>query len=251
MLQLDSCIELSPIRSFQKFEKEIEIMDEIENIKWGVSSTKFIQYWMPRQHWTRDRLAMSQGIRIPPHISYKAEILHLGSIISDLRNFINLSRRLVRQIEFRMNMSQQMVKCEKTDTSFEYDFFICHASEDKESFVRELAEKLTSKGFRVWYDEFTLALGDSLRRKIEYGLSRSRYGVVVLSKNFFEKEWPQKELDGLVARENGSNKVILPVWHKITKEEVQSFSPILADRLAVPTIQGVDYVVDKILKAFS
>lgn len=144
-----------------------------------------------------------------------------------------------------------MVKCEKTDTSFEYDVFICHASEDKESFVRELAEKLTSEGLRVWYDKFTLTLGDSLRRKIEYGLSRSRYGVVVLSKNFFEKEWPQRELDGLVARENGSNKVVLPVWHEITKEEVQSFSPILADRLAVSTVQGVDYVVDEILKAFS
>ena len=137
-----------------------------------------------------------------------------------------------------------------TITSFEYDLFICHASEDKESFVRGLAEKLSSKGLRVWYDEFTLLLGDSLRRKINYGLTKSRYGVVILSKKFFEKEWPQKELDGLVAREDGSNKVILPVWHGVTREQVQSFSPILADRLAVSSDRSIDYVVNEILKIF-
>ena len=134
---------------------------------------------------------------------------------------------------------------------FEYDIFICHASEDKKSFVRKLAEKLISKGIRVWYDEFTLTMGDSLRRKIDYGLSKSRYGVVVLSKDFFRKEWPQKELDGLVAREDGPAKVILPVWHGVTREEVQRFSPILAGRLAVSSDRGVDYVVDEIMRAIS
>lgn len=133
---------------------------------------------------------------------------------------------------------------------FEYDVFICHASEDKESFVRELAKKLSDKGLRVWYDEFTLLLGDSLRRKIDFGLSKSRYGVVVLSKNFFAKEWPQKELDGLVAREVDGEKVILPIWHGVTKEEVKSFSPTLAGRLAVSSDKGLDYVINEILRVF-
>lgn len=132
--------------------------------------------------------------------------------------------------------------------SFEYDVFVCHAGEDKESFVRELVKKLTIKGLKVWYDEFTLLLGDSLRGKIDLGLSRSRYGVVVLSKSFFAKEWPQKELDGLVAREDGSAKVILPIWHGVTKKEVQSFSPILAGRFAASSDKGIDYVVSEILK---
>lgn len=249
-LQLDLCIELSPIRSFQNFEQETEILDRIENIRWGISSTKFVQYWMPKQYGTRDKLAISQGIRIPPHIRYKAEILHLSSIISDLRDFINLSKRLIRQIGFRMSISQQMVKRKEGDISFEYDVFICHASEDKESFVRKLAERLVDKGLRVWYDEFTLLLGDSLRSKIDLGLKKSRFGVVVLSKNFFAKEWPQRELDGLVAREGNGEKVILPVWHGITKKEVQSFSPILAGRRAVSSDKGLDYVVSEILKVF-
>ena len=130
---------------------------------------------------------------------------------------------------------------------FKYDVFICHASEDKDSFVRVLAEKLSSKDLIVWYDDFALSLGDSLRRSIDYGLAKSRYGVVVLSTKFFEKEWPQKELDALVAREDGLDKVILPIWHGVTKKQVQSFSPILADRLAVPTNKGIDHVVNEIL----
>jgi len=133
-------------------------------------------------------------------------------------------------------------------SSFEHDLFICHASEDKEPFVKELAEILISKGLNVWYDDFTLSLGDSLRRSIDKGIAKSHYGVVVLSENFFGKEWPQKELDGLVARENGQDTVILPIWYGVTKEQVQSYSPILAGRVAASTSKGIDYVVDKILK---
>jgi hypothetical protein len=96
-----------------------------------------------------------------------------------------------------------------------WDVFISHASEDKEAFVRPLARGLAERGVTVWFDEFTLAIGDSLRRSIDQGLARSRFGVVVISKNFLHKEWPQKELDGLVAREINGIKVILPVWHQI------------------------------------
>lgn len=129
-----------------------------------------------------------------------------------------------------------------------YNVFICHASEDKEDFVRPLAHELTEKGLRVWYDEFALTLGDSLLRKIDEGLRRSRYGVVVLSPAFFVKDWPRKELDGLASKEVGGSKVILPVWHNVTREDVQHYSPILAGLVAAPTSRGLPYVVSEILK---
>ena len=87
-----------------------------------------------------------------------------------------------------------------------WDLFICHASEDKDTVARPLALALSEKDLTVWYDEFELVLGDSLRRKIEHGLANSRYGVVILSESFFRKEWPQRELDGLAAREDGRDK---------------------------------------------
>ena len=81
--------------------------------------------------------------------------------------------------------------------TYEYDFFICHASEDKDDVARPLAAKLTAEGSSAWYDETELTIGDSLREKIDHGLANSRYGIAILSPKFFEKDWPQKELNGL------------------------------------------------------
>jgi hypothetical protein len=133
--------------------------------------------------------------------------------------------------------------------SMEWDVFISHASEDKEAFVRPLATALQKKDIRVWFDEFTLTVGDSLRRSIDRGLARSRYGIVVISPDFLKKEWPQKELDGLVAQEADGRKVVLPVWHKVDDKTLRQYSPLLADRVATSTAKGVDAVVADIMKA--
>ncbi len=130
-----------------------------------------------------------------------------------------------------------------------YDVFISHASEDKDDVARPLATHLESLGLRVWFDECQLTLGDSLRRNIDRGLIESRFGVVILSPAFFAKEWPNKELDGLVAREDAQGKVILPIWHKITATDIGRFSPILADKLAISTDRGLIVVANCILQA--
>jgi hypothetical protein len=129
-----------------------------------------------------------------------------------------------------------------------YDLFICHASEDKASFVHPLAKALRERHVEVWYDEFSLKLGDSIRRSLDKGLKQSRFGIVVLSKPFFDKQWPQYELDGLAEREmKGRDKVILPIWHGVTHDEVTRYSPSLAGRKAVSSTEGIDKVVDEIL----
>jgi hypothetical protein len=128
-----------------------------------------------------------------------------------------------------------------------YDTFISHASEDKEELVRPLAEKLQEAGFSIWYDEFQLKVGDSLRRSIDKGLANSRFGIVVLSPNFFAKNWPQYELDGLVAKEMSGGKTILPLWHKVSKNEVIGYSPSLADKVALNTaMYTIDELVEKL-----
>jgi len=118
----------------------------------------------------------------------------------------------------------------------EFDVFISHATEDKESVVRPLAHALDQRGVNVWYDEFELRVGDSLRRKIDWGIARSRFGLVVLSPAFFAKNWPQYELDGLVARDMADGgRRLLPIWHEITKDELIRHSPSLVDRVALST----------------
>lgn len=125
----------------------------------------------------------------------------------------------------------------------EYDVFISHASEDKDEVVRPLANALRTVGLKVWYDEFELRIGDSLRRKIDKGLATSRFGVVVLSKHFLKKGWTNYELDGFVTRSNTGEQILLPVWHNISKREVIEYSPSLADKVARST---TTYTVEEI-----
>lgn len=106
-LQSNICTELSLIRDYKNFDKEIEILGKIENIKWGISQVDIIKFKMPKQCISRDSFAMSQGLKTPPHIQYQANVLSCLSVISDIENFIKLSQRLIRQIEIRENVTSE------------------------------------------------------------------------------------------------------------------------------------------------
>ena len=123
-----------------------------------------------------------------------------------------------------------------------WDAFLCHASEDKIEFVEPLAEEMRRLGLEVWYDKFVLKVGDSLLRKVDEGLSGSRFGVVVISPDFFRKNWTREELDGLFTLQMEGASRILPVWHKVTKADVIAHSPILAGRFALNSADGIKSV---------
>jgi len=126
--------------------------------------------------------------------------------------------------------------------------FLSHASEDKDDFVRALAEALNEK-FDVWYDDYSVVVGRSLLRQISEALQLTDYGVVVLSQNFFAKKWPQDELDGLYTLEDAERKLIIPIWHKVTAAEVKAYSAILASRAASNSQKGIEGVVEDIVRS--
>lgn len=128
-----------------------------------------------------------------------------------------------------------------------YDVFISHASEDKDTVARPLATALTNAGLSVWYDEFEMRIGDSLRRKIDQGLAHSRFGIVIISRDFIKKGWTNYELDGIVTRNVSGEQVMLPIWHNITRDEVVAYSPTLADKIARNTaVDGIDDIAAEI-----
>lgn len=137
-------------------------------------------------------------------------------------------------------------------TTTMYDAFISHATEDKESFVNEFVEELKNRTVKVWVDALRIQWGDSLRKSIDEGLKKSHFGVVVISPHFIAKGWTQYELDGLFEREMSGGKVVLPIWHNITKSEVQKFSPALAGRKAMTTgIMTAGEIADELVKLLS
>ena len=150
------------------------------------------------------------------------------------------NQRKIKQLEDAVSQLQHIVPEEYYESAEElehndreYDFFISHASEDKDDFVRPLAEALVEAGCNVWYDETMLKPGDSLRRSIDKGLVDSRFGIVVISPSFIKKSWPEYELNGMVAKEMNGHKVIIPIWYNVTIDDVLHFSPTLADKLAI------------------
>jgi len=110
-----------------------------------------------------------------------------------------------------------------------------------------LADALRSAGLTVWFDEQELVLGDSLRERIEHGVVHSTLGVVILSHAFFAKRWPQQELNGLYARlVGGEDNVIVPIWHHLSREQLTSYAPALADILAGESSEGIEKLTEQI-----
>ena len=114
-----------------------------------------------------------------------------------------------------------------------WDVFICHASEDKD-FVNQLHGAFVAAGIAVWVDNGVLLWGDRLRKKIDEGLKKSRYVVVVLSNAFLaEKKWTEYELDSAFALETAKGERILPLTHGITQDELREYSPALSYRIGL------------------
>jgi hypothetical protein len=136
------------------------------------------------------------------------------------------------------------------DDEFDFDLFISHASEDKAGFVNELVGAVRERGLRPWYDQAELQVGDSLAKSIDDGLRRSRFGVVVLSKAFFAKDWPRAELDALASRElsGDGDVVVLPIWLNVGRDDVAHYSPLLASKLGLPSSEGVETIAAKLEK---
>lgn len=133
----------------------------------------------------------------------------------------------------------------------QYDVFVSHAWEDKESFVNEFVEELRKLNLKVWYDISQIKWGDSMRAKIDDGLKKSKFGVVVLSPNYIKegKYWTKAELDGLFQIESINGKTLLPVWHNLTKKEVMAYSPVIASKLAMTTATMTPAEIAKELSA--
>lgn len=117
----------------------------------------------------------------------------------------------------------------------DHDVYILHVSEDKDDVVRPLYDALSGEGLAVLYDEFALRMGDCLRQKIDKGLALSRAGLVVLSPYFIGKKWANYELDGVVTRIVSGEKILVPIWHNITKQQILDYSPSLAKKVARST----------------
>lgn len=159
---------------------------------------------------------------------------------------------LTKQVKSQENFPLSNENLFDSNNTEEYDVFVSHATEDKESFCDEFSNILKDQyGLNVWYDSVSIQWGDSIRTEIDKGLKKSKFGVVILSRSYIKKYWTNYELEGLFQRESNGGKLILPIWHDITKKEVQDFSPSLAGKMAMNTaVMTADEIAEKLNELF-
>lgn len=148
------------------------------------------------------------------------EIIRLDNYCKERNIFVTI--RSIEYINTRMKNEKPLA-------------FISHDSRDKELVARPLANALSSRLCSVWYDEYSLKVGQSLRESIEDGIKHAKKCVLILTKDFLENPgWTKKEFNSIFTREMIFNeRIVIPIWHNITKEEVYEYSPSLADTVAL------------------
>jgi len=132
----------------------------------------------------------------------------------------------------------------------QWDIFMSHASPDK-LWVRGLVNALRAQGVTVWFDEDTLEWGGDLQRSINRGLANSRKAIAVLSEAYLaERKWTEAEISGLLTREKLGETLVLPIWHKVTEDDLKRYNLVLASRVAkFSDSDSYDEIVRAVLKA--
>lgn len=129
--------------------------------------------------------------------------------------------------------------------------FISHDNADKEELAKHLAIRLM-RHFNVWFSEFSLVVGDNLRKSIEKGLRECEYGIILLTPNYLlNHRWTEAELDVLISQHLEEGKKILPVWYEVNAEQVGEFSPFLKRLYGAQWDDGVENVFNQLYNAMN
>lgn len=130
-----------------------------------------------------------------------------------------------------------------------WDFFVSHASEDKEDFVDGLVARLKALNLSVWYDKEQILVGDSIVARIEEGLRQSRSAVIVISPRSIKKAgWVPAEWEVLLEQQITSGKPVFPVLLDIDHAEMKAEKPFLGRCRAADASKGILHVADELIK---
>jgi len=131
----------------------------------------------------------------------------------------------------------------------EYDVFLSHANKDKVEIVDDLNNSLEKLGVKIFYDKKSLEWGDNWKDRILDGTQKAEFAIIVISENFFDREWTEKELKEFLSRQNrDGQKLILPIVHNITNVDLRKKYPYVAD---IQAIDSSKYSCDEIALLFA
>lgn len=239
------------------FEEELKILlERTKNIKSPVnvapSGMSLAEYNRPSEIWMNDveifynnylkEHALGERIRV---LLFQRGLNSYDEIIACLISIQNDKKFLdkmngIKEISVPAYQAKQLP---------EYDIFISHASKDKEELVEKLYQSLSKLGIHIFYDKESLEWGDNWKEKILNGTKRAEFAIIVISENFFDREWTERELAEFLNRQNrNGQKLILPILHNISLEQLQEKYPSVAN---IQAIDSKKYTCDQIALLFA
>ncbi len=262
--EFSNCLKCHKDYTFHAIDKSLRIVviqNNIENYKHvGIVASKIGPEYKLIPQSIQDCInGLSKSLLIIAKKHYEdSEKFSSNEIVFTSQVYLYTDELLVPEDEIRKYFQENKLKLIIRDDKYwvkffkrkKPDVFICHDSRDKEVFVRPLYNALTKRLIKVWYDEFSLKIGDSLVNKIDEGLKSCKYGIVVISKYFLNrKKMSNREWRSLITREIDEEKnIILPIWLDVSKNEVAKYSLDLADKYALNASEGIDIIADKIAR---
>ena len=236
------------------FERELtDLLERAQNIRpptqVSYDGESIAEHNMPANVWMDDvRIFRAKYLSEHPLYSSMESLLFHRSFSRLVASLTSISKD--RDFIDKMNGVEKVeVPKYQAKTLPEYDVFISHANQDKEELIEELYQSLQKLGISIFYDKESLEWGDNWKERILNGTKKAEFAIIVISENFFDREWTERELSEFLNRQNrNGQKLILPIVHNITMQQLQAKYPNVAD---IQAIDSSKYNCDQIALLFA
>lgn len=240
-----------------KFEKELsDLLHRADEINSPISvapiGININEYNSPSVDWINDFEIFYRKYLINHSLSSRIKTILFQRKLSAFNELKSCLRSISKDQDFineQNGIMNATAFCYQTKMIPEYDVFLSHANKDKDEVIDKLYHSLDKLGIKIFYDKESLEWGDIWKNRILEGTKKSEFAIIVISENFFDREWTEKELNEFLNRQNrNGQKLILPIIHNITNDDLRRKYPSVAD---IQTIESCKYSCDEIALLFA
>ena len=238
-----------------QFNRELsELLDRTKNIKKPINAapigTDISEYNRPSDEWMNDVQIFYERYLKDHPLGNRINTLLFHRGIGAYSDLVSCLNSVSRDSSFIAKMEGGTLgeKMSNNQTSM-YDVFISHANKDKADIVEHLYRSLDKLGIEIFYDKESLEWGDKWKDRILEGTRKAEFAIIVISENFFDREWTEIELKEFLSRQNrDGQKLILPIVHNISNDDLRKKYPFVAD---IQAIDSREYSCDEIALMFA
>jgi TIR domain len=133
-----------------------------------------------------------------------------GDDLDNLKFHVEGSQKVIELVRERLGLESEKEEINKPMHDGPPRAFLSYASDDTE-LAERIAHKLQSSGIETWWDRWCIRTGDSLRQKIDDGLSECTHFLVLLTPQSIGKPWVNQEMDAGLVRKLNDKCIFMPV----------------------------------------